>query len=96
MTFANNPFNMLKVLVTYCLHHRCFGIVFTTMWNLSFVYSAWRMLLIMLVAIIGMMVWIIVAHNLWESSKESNNKQITILYNLTTTLTLTVSVVFIT
>ncbi|ARD75415.1 5,10-methylene-tetrahydrofolate dehydrogenase [Staphylococcus xylosus] len=97
MTFANNPFNMLKSLsnvVAIAFTTGAFGIVFTTMWNLSFVYSAWRMLLIMLVAIIGMMVWIIVAHNLWESSKGSNNKQITILYNLTTTLTLTVSVVF--
>lgn len=97
MTFANNPFNMLKSLsnvVAIAFTTGAFGIVFTTMWNLSFVYSAWRMLLIMLVAILGMMVWIIVAHNLWESSKESNNKQITMLYNLTTTLTLTVSIVF--
>lgn len=95
MTFANNPFNMLKSLsnvVAIAFTTGAFGIVFTTMWNLSFVYSAWRMLLIMLVAILGMMVWIIVAHNLWESSKESNNKQITMLYNLTTTLT--VSIVF--
>lgn len=97
MTFANNPFNMLKSLsnvVAIAFTTGAFGIVFTTMWNLSFVYSVWRMLLIMLVAILGMMVWIIVAHNLWESSKESNNKQITMLYNLTTTLTLTVSIVF--
>lgn len=97
MTFANNPFNMLKSLsnvVAIAFTTGAFGIVFTTMWNLSFVYSAWRMLFIMLVAILGMMVWIIVAHNLWESSKESNNKQITMLYNLTTTLTLTVSIVF--
>ncbi|MGY0412383.1 5,10-methylene-tetrahydrofolate dehydrogenase [Staphylococcus sp. mip270_02] len=97
MTFANNPFNMLKSLsniVAIAFTTGAFGIVFTTMWNLSFVYSAWRMLLIMLVAILGMMVWIIVAHNLWESPTESNNKQITMLYNLTTTLTLTVSIVF--
>ncbi|MEB6036853.1 5,10-methylene-tetrahydrofolate dehydrogenase [Staphylococcus pseudoxylosus] len=97
MTFANNPFNMLKSLsnvVAIAFTTGAFGIVFTTMWNLSFVYSVWRMLLIMLVAILGMMLWIIVAHNLWESSKESNNKQITMLYNLTTTLTLTVSIVF--
>ena len=97
MTFANNPFNMLKSLsnvVTIAFTTGAFGIVFTTMWNLSFVYSGWRMLLIMLVAILGMMLWVIVAHGLWESTSESKDRQITILYNLTTTLTLTVSIAF--
>lgn len=97
MTFANNPFNMLKSLsnvVAIAFTTGAFGIVFTTMWNLSFVYSGWRMLLIMLVAILGMMLWIIVAHDLWESTAESNDKRITMLYNLTTTLTLTVSIGF--
>ncbi|WP_210138492.1 5,10-methylene-tetrahydrofolate dehydrogenase [Staphylococcus sp. GDB9P120P] len=95
MTFANNPFNMLKSLsnvVAIAFTTGAFGIIFTTMWNLSFVYSEWRLLLMMLVAIFGMMIWMIIAHNLWESKKESTNKQITTLYNLTTTMTLTVSV----
>ncbi|MCY7264784.1 hypothetical protein K6W19_32205, partial [Pseudomonas protegens] len=47
----------------------------------------------MVVAILGMMFWIIVAHHLWESKKESRNKRVTMLYNLTTVLTLTVSLI---
>lgn len=95
MTFANNPFNMLKSLssvVAIAFTTGAFGIIFTTMWNLSFAYAGWRLLLMMLTAIFGMMIWMIVAHGLWESKKESNNKRITTLYNLTTTMTLTVSV----
>ena len=95
MTFANNPFNMLKSLssvVAIAFTTGAFGIIFTTMWNLSFAYAGWRLLLMMLAAIFGMMIWMIVAHGLWESKKESNNKRITTLYNLTTTMTLTVSV----
>lgn len=96
MTFANNPLNMLSSLsnvVAIAFTTGAFGIVFTTMWNLSYVYSSWRMLLMMVVAILGMMFWIIVAHHLWESKKESRNKRVTMLYNLTTVLTLTVSLI---
>ncbi|MDG0844267.1 5,10-methylene-tetrahydrofolate dehydrogenase [Staphylococcus equorum] len=96
MTFANNPLNMLSSLsnvVAIAFTTGAFGIVFTTMWNLSYVYSSWRMLLMMLVAIFGMMFWIIVAHHLWESKKESRNKSVTMLYNLTTVLTLTISLI---
>src|SRR5699024_1080750 len=92
---ANNLFNLLKSLsnvVAIAVTTGAFGIIFTTMWDLSFVYSEWLLLLMMLVAIFGMMIWMIVAHNLWESKKESTHKQITTLYNLTTTMTLTVSV----
>lgn len=74
MTFANNPFNMLKSLsnvVAIAFTTGAFGIIFTTMWNLSFVYSEWRLLLMMLVAIFGMMIWMIIAHNLWESKKRA-------------------------
>src|SRR5699024_12756567 len=94
-TVANNPFDLPKSLskvVGIAFTSGAFGFIFTTMWNLSFAYAGWRLLLMMLAAIFGMMVWMIVAHGLWESKKESNNKRITTLYNLTTTMTLTVSV----
>lgn len=46
-----------------------------------------------LFAIFGMILWIILAHNLWESERFSINKRITRLYNLTTLTTLTTSVI---
>src|SRR5699024_11686045 len=43
-------------------------------------------------AIVGMVVWIILAHELWEPIKTSSYKRISRLYNLTTILTLSISV----
>lgn len=38
----------------------------TTMWMLSDAVGFWRLLLLMVTAIVAMVVWIIVAHYLWE------------------------------
>lgn len=97
MTFANNPLNMMSSLsnvIAIAFTTGAFGIIFTTMWQLSQVFSVLRLLSTTFVAIFGMVLWIIVAHSLWETSKSSKNKKITRLYNYTTVSTLLVSVTF--
>ncbi|MGX0035965.1 hypothetical protein ACUW9N_001111 [Staphylococcus auricularis] len=94
MTFANNPLTMMSGLsnvLAIAFTTGAFGIVFTTMWNLSYVYSEWRLFIISCVAIFGMMIWIVIAHDLWEPLRDSSQKRITMLYNLTTLMTLFVS-----
>lgn len=96
MTFANNPLNMMSSLssvVAIAFTTGAFGIVFTTMWNLSYVYSEWRLICMTIVAVLGMMIWTIVAHRLWEPIKQSEDRRITRLYNFTTVSTLAVSLI---
>ena len=40
-----------------------------------------------------MLLWIMMSHDLWESVKQSRNKRITWLYNLTTVMTLFVAII---
>lgn len=96
MTFANNPLNMMRSLnnsVALAFTTGAFGIVFTTMWNLSYVFSELRLLSISIATIIAMVLWIVVAHQLWEKPPRNQSKRITHLYNFTTIVTLLVSVI---
>jgi hypothetical protein len=96
MTFANNPLNMMRSLnnsVALAFTTGAFGLVFTTMWNLSYIFSELRLLSITIAAIVAMVLWIVVAHQLWEKPPKNQSKRITRLYNFTTIVTLLVSVV---
>ncbi|MCU5745326.1 5,10-methylene-tetrahydrofolate dehydrogenase [Staphylococcus sp. SQ8-PEA] len=97
MTFANNPLNMVSSIsnvLAVAFTTGASGIIFTTMWNLSYLYSELRLLVMMIVSILGMMLWIIIAHSLWEPIKHSKDHRITRLYNFTTVTTLTVALAF--
>lgn len=95
MTFANNPLNMMRSLnnsVALAFTTGAFGLVFTTMWNLSYIFSNLRLLSISIAAIVAMVLWIVLAHQLWEKPPKNQSKRITHLYNFTTIVTLLVSV----
>lgn len=95
MAYANDPVKMMSNLtsvVAVAFTTGGFGLIFTTMWTLSHLFSDLRLTFIMLLAIVGMVVWIILAHELWEPIKTSSYKRISRLYNLTTILTLSISV----
>ena len=97
MTFANNPYNMMQSLsgvTAIAFATGAFGIIFSTMWNLSYLFPTWRLAAISVLAIFGMLLWIIISHDLWESYKESGSRRITSLYNSTTLLTLFISLLF--
>ncbi|MEJ7494081.1 5,10-methylene-tetrahydrofolate dehydrogenase [Staphylococcus pasteuri] len=96
MTFANNPLNMMASLsniVAIAFTTGAFGLIFTTMWQMADNFSMWRLFGISIIAILGMLLWIMVSHDLWESSKHSKNKRITLLYNLTTVMTLFIAII---
>lgn len=96
MTFANNPLNMMASLsniVAIAFTTGAFGLIFSTMWNMGLDFSVWRLFGISVMAILGMLVWIMVSHGLWESTKKAKHKRIVMLYNLTTIMTLLIAIV---
>ena len=93
---ANNPLNMMASLsniVAIAFTTGAFGLIFSTMWNMGLDFSVWRLFGISIMAILGMLVWIMVSHGLWESTKEAKHKRIVMLYNLTTIMTLFIAIV---
>lgn len=97
MTFANNPYNMMQSLsgvTAIAFATGAFGIIFSTMWNLSYLFPTWRLVAISILSILGMLFWIIVSHDLWENVKEGESRRMTFLYNSTTILTLFISLLF--
>lgn len=97
MTFANNPYNMMQSLsgvTAIAFATGAFGIIFSTMWSLSYLFPTWRLLAVSILAILGMLLWIIISHDLWEKFKEGESRRITSLYNSTTLLTLFISLLF--
>src|SRR5699024_3842745 len=84
MSCANDQVKMMSNLtsvVAVAFTTGGFGLIFTTMWTLSHLFSYLRLTFIMVLAIIGMVVWIILAHELWEPIKTSSYKRISRLYN---------------
>ncbi|SFK52067.1 hypothetical protein SAMN05216235_0124 [Salinicoccus halodurans] len=97
MSWANNPFNMLRILsgvVALAFATGAFSMMFSTMWNLSNIFSTWRLLAVSLLAVTGMVTWIIISHNLWETREQEADIRFLKLYNGATLLTLLISLVF--
>ena len=97
MSWSNNPFNMIRSLsavVALAFATGSFAMIFSTSWNLSSVFPTGRLIAVSLLAIIGMALWIIISHNLWEPVKNKQLEKILKLYNGATVLTLLISVIF--
>ncbi len=95
MAYANDPVKMMSNLtgvIAVAFTTGGFGLIFTTMWKLSHLFSDARLTAITIVAVLGMSFWVITAHELWEPIKISSHKRISRLYNLTTILTLLIAV----
>ncbi|MYL20193.1 hypothetical protein GLW04_09870 [Halobacillus litoralis] len=96
MVRANRPWAIfpafMKVII-FAFATGSYALVFPTLWRLSNNYSSWRMLLLTVLSISLMVGWIILAHNLWEKPREDRAPYLRKLYNMTTLLTLGVTVV---
>lgn len=96
MTFANRPWSALfsfRKIIMLAFGTGIYITLFPTPWELSTIYSIPRFILLMLVAIFGMVMWIIFAHRLWEKPTQKGDIRLRKLYNYTTILTLSVIVV---
>lgn len=95
MTMANNPVKIMtsfKNVTTVAFTTGAFAMIFPTIWNLAQIFSVYRLSAIMLAAIVGLIMWLIIAHNLWERPSTRNEPIIRRLYNSVTITTLTIDV----
>jgi hypothetical protein len=96
MVFANRPwrlFSTMKGTLAAAFATAAYALVIPTIWQLGNALGLTRLFLLMVLAIAAMVIWIIVAHNLWERSTDREARQ-RALYNTATALTITVAVLF--
>ncbi|MGM8213258.1 5,10-methylene-tetrahydrofolate dehydrogenase [Virgibacillus sp. W0430] len=96
MAFANRPVQIMSSLsnvIAIAFTTGAFGMIFTTMWKLSDVFSWYRLSGLTISAIMAMVFWIIIAHSLWERPAHYEEKKLHQLYNLATILTLLIAVI---
>lgn len=91
MTYINEPWSIVtnfKTLVSLAFATGTYIAIFSTPWELSIDYQPWRLILLMIFAVIGMVFWLIYAHKLWGKSSAKTAVHYRWLYNLTTFMTL--------
>ena len=64
----------------------------SSMWLLADAVGFWRLLLLMVTAIVAMVVWIIIAHHLWERPEDRERREWASLYNGVTVLSVSAAV----
>lgn len=96
MSLANRPWRIMpsfKNVVAIAFATRAYGLIFPTMWQLSFVYELPRFFGLMVASIFAMIIWIVFAHNLWERPNEKSTNRLRMLYNTATIITLSFSII---
>src|SRR5699024_4814404 len=95
MAYANDPGQVMPTLTrvgAVAFTTGGFGWIVTTMWTLSHLFSDLRLPYIMLLAVVGMVVWVLLALELWAPIRTRSYMRLSRSYNLTTILTLSISV----
>ncbi|AIF45154.1 hypothetical protein [Virgibacillus sp. SK37] len=91
MTFANRPWKALfsfNKMITLSFATGSYISIFPTPWQLSIVYTPIRLIILTIIAIMGMVIWVIFSQNLWEKPSDRGKKRWRDLYNWTTFVTL--------
>ena len=98
IVLANRPwrlFTTMKGTLAAAFATAAYALVMPIIWQMADSLSWVRLLALMVLAVVAMVVWIIVAHHLWErpAAQEEAREQAA-LYNASTALTLGVAVLF--
>jgi hypothetical protein len=97
MVLANRPWRLfitMKGTLAAAFATAAYALVMPVLWQMADSLSWVRLLALMLLAIVAMVVWIIVAHHLWERPANQEVREQAALYNASTALTLSVAVLF--
>ena len=97
MMLANRPwrlFTTMKGTLAAAFATAAYALVMPIIWQMADSLSWVRLLALMVLAIVAMVFWIIVAHNLWERPAAQEARDQAALYNAATVLTLSVAVLF--
>jgi hypothetical protein len=95
MVLANRPWKMLpafKGAIAAAFATGAYVLVISSIWLLADAMGFWRLLALMVVAMVAMVVWIIVAHHLWERPSDPEQRKWTPLYNGVSMLSISAAV----
>lgn len=70
-----------------------FGVFYSSIWQLADAFSTGRLLAVSLLAVVAMIAWLVLAHNLWERPQNAGLRAFTALYNAATVATVSCGVV---
>src|SRR5918996_4257117 len=90
MVLANRPWKMLpafKGAIAAAFATGAYVLAISSMWLLADAVGLWRLLALMIVAIVAMVAWLIVAHHLWERPEDPQQRRGASLYNGVSVLT---------
>ncbi len=96
MTYDNKPWRLmpaLKSVLAIAFASGAYGMIFPTLWQLSYEYSSPRLISLTLLSVAILIMWIIQAHNLWETKDVSKDNVYRKLYNTATISTLLVAII---
>jgi hypothetical protein len=91
MVLANRPWKMLpafKGAIAAAFATGAYALIIPSIWLLADAVGWGRLLLLMVAAIVAMVAWIVVAHNLWERPDNNEQRKWAALYNGVTVLTI--------
>lgn len=97
MVRANRPwtvFPAFRSVIAVAFATGAYGLIFPTFWKLNDSYGGSRLVILMLTAMVAMVIWIMLAHGLWEPLRKASSRHIARLYNMVTVMTLSSAVVF--
>jgi hypothetical protein len=95
MVLANRPWKMppaFKGAIAAAFATGAYVLAISSMWLLADAMGFWRLLALMAVSIVAMVVWIIVAHHLWERPSDPEQRKWAPLYNGVTVLSVSAAV----
>ncbi|SFD68491.1 hypothetical protein SAMN05216238_103145 [Lentibacillus persicus] len=95
MTHANKPWSIIpsfRNVMAIAFATGSYGLIFPTLWRLSAAYEWPRFIIMTTAAVSAMIIWITIAHNLWEKPSEKSHRKLRLLYNTTTVMTLAIAI----
>lgn len=96
MIRANQPLNIIPTfrrVLAVAFATGAYGLLFKTLWLLSDAYDTQRLIALMIGAVIAMVIWLIIDHDLWAMRSQRGSPILSRLHNITTLLTLLIGVI---
>lgn len=95
MVRANRPWRLVPSLspaIGAAVAGAAFGIFYSNIWQLATALGTARQVLVLLLALVGMSVWLIADNGLWERRRDRSLREEALLSNVSTVVTIGVGV----
>ncbi len=95
MVYANRPWRLatgMSKVVMAAFATGAVSLAYPTIWQLSDLMGPWRMSVATIVAVVAMVAWLILEHDLWERPTSAQERERAVLYNASTVVTLAIGV----